>query len=106
MERGSELNPIDVAVGAALGGDDVGGEVGPIKEPPGTKDGSEVEDQEVIGRGKRGAMQRHRGLEDELDLLSLCERIRGQSVCAVNRQQMLIKGCGKGDGGGKRSRRD
>ena len=44
MERGSELDPIDVAVGAVLGGDDVGGEVGPIEEPPGTKDGSEVED--------------------------------------------------------------
>ena len=44
MEGGSKLDPIDVAVGAALGGDDVGGKVGPIKEPPGMKDGSEVED--------------------------------------------------------------
>ena len=54
MEGGSELDPIDVAVGAALGGDDVGGEVGPIEEPPGTKDGGEVEDREVIGGGKGG----------------------------------------------------
>ena len=54
MEGGSELNPIDVTVGAALGGDDVGGEVGPIKEPLGTKDGGEVEDREVIGRRKGG----------------------------------------------------
>ena len=44
MERGSELDPINVTVGAALGGDNVGGEVGPIEEPPSTKDGSEVED--------------------------------------------------------------
>ena len=36
MEGGSELNPINVAIGATLGGDNVGGEVGPIKEPPGT----------------------------------------------------------------------
>ena len=53
MERGSELDPVDVAVRAALGGDDVGGEVGPIEEPPGTKDGGEVEDREVVGRGIR-----------------------------------------------------
>ena len=52
MEGGSELDPIDVAVGAALSGDDVGEEVGPIEEPPGTKDGGEVEDREVIGGGK------------------------------------------------------
>ena len=44
MERGSELNPIDVAVGATLGRDDVGGKVGPIEEPLGTKNGGEVED--------------------------------------------------------------
>ena len=44
VERGSELDPIDVAIGATLGGDDIGGEVGPIKEPLGTKDGSEVKD--------------------------------------------------------------
>ena len=54
MEGGSELDPIDVAVGAALGGDDVGGEVGPTEEPLGTKDGDEVEDREVISRGKGG----------------------------------------------------
>ena len=54
MEGGSELDPIDVAVGAVLGGDDVGGEVGPIEEPPGTKDGGEVKDREVISRGKGG----------------------------------------------------
>ena len=53
MEGGSELDPIDVAVGAALGGDDVGSEVGPIKEPPGTEDSGEVEDREVISGGKR-----------------------------------------------------
>ena len=52
MEGGSELDPIDVAVMAALGGDNIGGEVGPIEEPPGIKDGGEVEDQEVIGGGK------------------------------------------------------
>ena len=44
VEGGSELDPIDVAGRAALGGDDVGGEVGPIEEPPGTEDGGEVED--------------------------------------------------------------
>ena len=44
MEGGSELDPIDVAVGAALGGDNIGGEVGPIEEPPGTKNGGEVKD--------------------------------------------------------------
>ena len=44
MERGSELDPIEVAVRAALGRDDVGGEVGPIEEPPGTEDGGKVED--------------------------------------------------------------
>ena len=53
MERGSELDPIEVAVRAALGGGNIGGEVGPIKEPPSMKDGSEVEDREVIGRGER-----------------------------------------------------
>ena len=57
MEGGSKLDPIDVAVGAALGGDDVGGKVGPIKEPLGTKDGGEVKDRKVIGRGK----ERQRG---------------------------------------------
>ena len=54
VERGSELDPIDVTVGTALGGGDVRGEVGPIEEPPGTKDGGEVEDREVIGGGKGG----------------------------------------------------
>ena len=54
MERGSELDPINVAVGAALGRDNVGGEVGPVEEPPGMKNGSEVEDRKVIGRGKGG----------------------------------------------------
>ena len=54
VEGGSELDPIDVAVGAALGGGDVGGEVGLIQEPPGTKDGGEVKDREVIGGGKGG----------------------------------------------------
>ena len=44
MERGSKLNPINVAVGATLGRDNIRGEVGLVKEPPGTKDGSEVED--------------------------------------------------------------
>ena len=53
MERGSELNPINVAAGAALSGDNVGGKVGPIEEPLGTKDCSEVKDREVIGRGIR-----------------------------------------------------
>ena len=56
VERGSKLDPIDIAVGAALGGDDVGGEVGPIKEPPGTKDGGKIEDQKVIG-GRKGRRQ-------------------------------------------------
>ena len=51
MEGGSELNPIDVAIGAALGRDNVWGEVGPIKEPLRTKDGGEIEDRKVIGRG-------------------------------------------------------
>ena len=60
MERGSELDPINVAVGAVLGRDDVGGEVGPTEEPPGTKDGGEVENQEVVGRGK-GGQQRNIG---------------------------------------------
>ena len=50
VEGGSELDPIKVAVGAALGRDDTGGEVGPIKEPPGTKDGGEIKDRKVIGR--------------------------------------------------------
>ena len=58
MEGGSELNPIEVAIGAALGGDDIGSEVGPIEEPPGMEDGGEVEDREVIGRGKRGWLGR------------------------------------------------
>ena len=53
MEGGSELDPIEVAVGAALGGDDIGSEVGPIEEPPGTEDGGKIEDREVIGRGIR-----------------------------------------------------
>ena len=53
MERGSELDPINVAVGTALGRDDVGGKVGPIKEPPRMKDGNKIEDREVIGRGER-----------------------------------------------------
>ena len=53
MERGSKLDPINVTVGAMLGRDNVGGKVGPIKEPPSTKDGGKVKDQEVIGRGKR-----------------------------------------------------
>ena len=44
VEWGSELDPIDVTAGAMLGGDDVGGEVRPIEEPPGVKDGGEVED--------------------------------------------------------------
>ena len=52
VEGGSELDPIDVAVGATLGGGNIGGEVGPIEEPPGTEDGGKVEDREVIGRGK------------------------------------------------------
>ena len=52
MERGSELDPVNVAVGATLGRDDIRGEVGPIEEPPGMKNGGEVEDQEVIGGGK------------------------------------------------------
>ena len=53
MERGSKLDPIDIAVGAALGGDNVGGEVGPIEKPPGTKDGGKIEDRKVIG-GRKG----------------------------------------------------
>ena len=53
MEGGSKLDPIDVAIGAALGGDDIGSEVGPIEEPLGTEDGGEVKDGEVISRGKR-----------------------------------------------------
>ena len=66
MERGSELNPINVAVGAMLGGGDVGGKVGPIKEPPGMKNGGEIEDyeiedQEVIGDSKGGQQGDIRG---------------------------------------------
>ena len=54
MEGGSELDPIDVAVGTVLGGGDVGGEVGPIEEPLGMKNGGEVEDRKVVGRRKGG----------------------------------------------------
>ena len=44
MEGGSKLDTIDVAVGAALGEDNIGGKVGPIKEPLGVKNGGEVKD--------------------------------------------------------------
>ena len=53
MEGGSKLDPIEVAVGTALGGDDIGSEVGLIEEPPGTEDCSKVKDREVIGGGIR-----------------------------------------------------
>ena len=44
MERGSKLDPINVTVGTVLGRDNIGGEVGPIKEPLSTKDSGEIED--------------------------------------------------------------
>ena len=53
VEGGSKLDPINVAVGAALGGDNVGSEVGPIEEPLETEDSGKVEDREVISGGKR-----------------------------------------------------
>ena len=49
VEGGSELDLIDVAGRAVLGGDDVGGEVGPIKEPLSAKNSGEVKDGKVIG---------------------------------------------------------
>ena len=58
MEGGSELDPIKVAVGAALGGDDIGSEVGPVEEPPRTEDGGKVEDREVISGGIRRWLRR------------------------------------------------
>ena len=57
MERGSELDPINVAVGAVLGGGNIGSKVGPIEEPLGAKNGSEVKDQKVIG----GCEERRQG---------------------------------------------
>ena len=53
VERGSELDPINVTVGAALSRGNVGGEVGPIKEPLCVKNGGEVEDRKVIS-GREG----------------------------------------------------
>ena len=44
MERESKLDPINVAIGTMLGGDNIGGKVGPIKKLPSMKNGSEVED--------------------------------------------------------------
>ena len=58
VERGSELDPIDVTVGAMLGRDDIGSKVGPIEEPLGMEDGNEVKDREVIGGCERRCLGR------------------------------------------------
>ena len=93
MERGSELDPINVTAGAALGGDDVGSEVGPIEEPPCAKNGGEVEDRKVIGRQEGGRRGDVGGWSTSLSSHHYVEERWDQSVCAVDRGKTLNKGC-------------